>query len=358
MIRGTFIRFASAIALLGATACDDDASGPSGGSKRDAAVQDAGGDPVDANVGLDGSTGVDGGEDPDGGSDPDAGADAATDPMDATTDPMDAGTDASSDTDAGQDAQTDEPDAQSELDAGTDAGEDDAGPDGSTGVVLPALAAWYTFDENTGTEAADSAGGFGNAVLHNDAAWVPGVHGTAVQFTGGASNQEHPYVSLPANILDGCNDVTLAFWMKLTTVTPWARILEVDGKVDGFVLFSPAQMIDGQPHLWFNIWDHPAALNHGVSAPYPNGTTLEDTWHHVAFTLSAGIGRLYFDGVEIGSGAMDKKPADLTLGDGAHALLGRTTTHQDPYLNGAIDDLRVSCTAYSADQIAAIAEKP
>ena len=374
MIRRNVIGFASAVALLAATACD---SGDSNGTgEYDAAVRNDGGSADSGGAVRDGSV--------------EAGADAGTDGgsrdggnMDASD--LDAARDASSPGDAQtQDARADA--SEVELDAGTaeaaveeaavaaeaaieeagavdaapeaDAAQADAASDASVSdsgtITLPALAARYTFDENTGTVAADSVGEFADATLVNGAGWTTGRLGNALDLAGGATNQ---YATLPASILDGCDDITIALWMKLGSETPWSRLLDIDGVVDGFLYFTPTQPVNGASHLLFNIFHPPGegADDQRVSAPYPTGTVLVDVWHHVAFTLSAGTGRLYFDGVEIGSNAMTTKPSDLSLGATARAWMGRST-FADPYLDASIDDLRVSCTAYTAEQVAALVE--
>lgn len=334
MIRRSFIGFGTAVAMVGAAACADGNSGtkPGGQHPRDAEVRDDGGradsgmDELDANMQGDG----------DGDGDGDTTADA--------------GMDAASDAEVTADAATD---------SGADAQAEDAGSDASTDPpVLPALAAHYTFDENTGTVAADSAGEFASAELRNGAGWTDGVHGSALTLAGGAGNAENDYASLPADILDGCDDVTVALWMKLGAITFWSRLLDIDGLVDGFIFFTPTREVGGAPHLFFNIV-HPNITgndNQGVSAAYPAETTLVGEWHHVAFTLSGGTGRLYFDGAEIGSNAMATKPSDISFKEGAHAWLGRSLFDADAYLNTAIDDLRISCTAYTAAQVAQLAD--
>jgi hypothetical protein len=94
----------------------------------------------------------------------------------------------------------------------------------------------------------------------------------------------------------------------------------------------------------------------GVSGAYPSGTVLVDVWHHVAFTQSGGTGRLYFDGVEIGSNAMLWTPGTLTYDPAGHAWLGRSMFPSDAYLDASLDDLRIACRAYSAAEIATLAE--
>ena len=313
MIRNSLFGFATAVALIGMAACENTGGGTSSGGRHDddASAREDGGsvdlDELDANMPGDGDGDVDAGGDGD----------------------VDAG-DGDGDQDAGMDAATEpEPDAAT-TDAGSeeeDAATEDAGSDASTeDPVLPALAAHYTFDEDQGVGAADSVGAFADAELRNGATWAQGVHGSALSLAGGPGNEEHAYATLPADILEGCDDVTVALWMKLGALTFWSRILDIDGLVDGFVYFTPAQEMGGKPHLFFNVF-HPTGIgddNQGVSAPYPAETTLVGEWHHVAFTLSAGMGRLYFDGSEIGANAMATKPSDIGLKEGARAWLGRS----------------------------------
>lgn len=328
MIRRNVTTFGAAVLLLGAAACED------GKTTKDAGHQHE----SDAEIEVDGGDG--------------------TNELDASTGGDGDVPDASDGSDGGMDA-SDDGDVEIDAEVQTDAALDDAGSDqedaqtgdAATENPSPALAAQYTFDENTGAVAADSAGEFAGAVLENGAGFTAGVEGSALALAGGVSEQ---FVSLPANILAGCDDVTIALWMKLGSLAPWSRILDIDGTVDGFLFFTATQDVGGAPHLFFNIYHPPGEGpdDQGVSAAYPAGTTLLNEWHHVAFTLSGGTGRLYFDGAEIGSNPMSTKPASLTLGPSAHAWIGRSTFATDPYLEAAIDDLRVSCTAYSAEQMA------
>jgi hypothetical protein len=331
MFRRNVIEIATAFALLATTACgdDDEPKNQEKDAGLDASKPDAGDAATSSDAGGDSAVRDAG--------DMDASKDAATPVADARVE------------DAAADAQT------TLIDAGTDAGQD-SGTDAG-----PSLAAWYKFDENTGTSAADSTSSFAAATLQNGATWVPGKTGSAVDLAGGASSEAHNYVSLPADILAACDDVTIALWIKLGTVTNWSRILDLDGKTNGFIFLTAAQDVGGTPHLLFNIYkpDYPPGdprNDQRVSAEYPSGTTLAGEWHHVAFTLAAGTGRLYFDGDEIGTNAMTTKPSDIQIAQNGEAVLGKSLIFPDPYVDGTIDDLRVSCTAYSAQQIAAIAQ--
>lgn len=45
----------------------------------------------------------------------------------------------------------------------------------------------------------------------------------------------------------------------------------------------------------------------------------------------------------------------INLGTTTNVWLGRSQYAADPYLNGTLDDVRMSCRAYSDDEIAALA---
>ena len=344
MIRRSLL--VTALLLLG-TACDLEPGTSDEGDRDMDDISGSGGTGSDAN---DPSGGDEDPADPDPGTgDDDSAVDAGTEPGEPE---VDAAVDAPSESDAGSGEQT--TDAGSEPVPGSDAGTEPEVDASTQEPELPALAAHYTFDESSGSVASDAVGAFADAVLSGAPSFTGGVSGNALDLPGDPTES---YVSLPANILDGCDDITIALWMKLGSITNWSRLLDLDGGVDGFLYFTPAQDVGGTPHLYFDIFHPPGAgaPDQGVSAAYPAGVTLVDAWHHVAFTLSAGVGRLYFDGVEIGSGAMTTKPSDLTLGENSHAWLGRSM-FPDPYLDATLDDLRISCTAYTAEQVSQLAQ--
>jgi hypothetical protein len=371
MIRRNVIGTASAVLLLAVTACDSGSNGP---DDDDVVLDDSGradaGNDAEAGSGPVNDGGMEAGAKSDSGMDsgkPDAEMDAA--PLDASVVNDAQVADATADAanvviDAATDAAADDAAAIDAAIVDAQATADGAAGDGAQGdaaaiadAALPSLTARYTFDENSGTAAADSTNSFAAASLVNGASWTTGKLGGAVDLAGGATNQ---HVALPVKLLEGCDEVTVAMWMKLGSTPFWARLLDIDGLANGFLYFTPTQEIGGDPHLLFNIF-HPDGNNdtvddQRVSAAYPEGTELVDVWHHVAFTQSGGIGRLYFDGVEIGSNAMLWSPATLTYNPAGHAWLGRSLFGSDAYLDASLDDLRIACTAYSAAEIAALAE--
>jgi hypothetical protein len=257
--------------------------------------------------------------------------------------------------------------------AGTDGGVPDgsAGSDaGEGGVVDASLRVHLRFDETSGTVANDSSGNGFHGTLHN-ATWTPGHAGGAVDLLNNDIKNEPPtnkqWVSLPPNILAPCDDVTIALWIRLRSLFPFTRILDLDGGINGFIFLTATA--DSGRALLFNIFRpvDPGPRDQGVLGAYPApdaGGTLLNEWHHYAITLNGQVARAYFDGREIGRNEnMTFNPSDIGLrpdgGEGGepHAWLGRSLFGaDDPYLNAQLDDLRISCRAYTANEIAQLAD--
>jgi hypothetical protein len=205
------------------------------------------------------------------------------------------------------------------------------------------LVAHYLFDETSGTAAADSSGNGRTATL-SGASWTAGRLGNAVRIAGGSQR-----VNLPANIVQGCTDLTIATFVRLTTSSiDWGRIFDFGGGVNNY-LFVTAR--GGGNALRFAITNGGLGNEQAISYGYAFPTA---TWKHVAVVLAGNTGRLYLDGVEVAQNTgMTLNPADL--GGTPNDWLGDSQYAADPTLDGALDDFRISCRAYSAQEIAALA---
>jgi hypothetical protein len=102
--------------------------------------------------------------------------------------------------------------------------------------------------------------------------------------------------------------------------------------------------------LRFAITTGSAASEQQLSYNYnfPTGT-----WKHVAVVLSANTGTLYLDGSQVASANISLNPADLGLT--TQNWLGDSQYAADPTLDGTVDDVLVSCRAYSSQEIAWLA---
>lgn len=103
--------------------------------------------------------------------------------------------------------------------------------------------------------------------------------------------------------------------------------------------------------------DQGAAIKNagGAEQQISYGTNFPlNQWRHVAVVLSGNTGRLYLSGIQVAQNTnLVLNP--INLGATSNVWLGRSQYTADPYLNGTLDDVRMSCRAYSAEDVAALA---
>jgi hypothetical protein len=205
------------------------------------------------------------------------------------------------------------------------------------------IVAHYLFDESSGTSAADASGNGRTATL-SEATFTTGRNGNGVRIAGGTQR-----VNLPANIVQGCTDLTVATWVRLSTNTAdWARIF--DFGIDNNVFMHLTPRFDATNALGFAITTSSTAGEQRLIYAYTFPTS---TWKHVAVVLAGNTGRLYLDGIEVAQNtAMSLNPNNL--GATPNDWLGDSNWPDDPTLDGTLDDFRVSCRAYSAAEITSL----
>ena len=208
------------------------------------------------------------------------------------------------------------------------------------GAQLPDsdLIAHYEFDQTS----EDTTGQNADAVLHNGASWVAGRVGSHALGLSG----EGQYASLPSDLVQGCNDFTWASWVYLAEEADWGRIFDFGSGTQTNMFLTPRA---GGDTLRFAIRRNDGAEQQiSYTARFP----LQQ-WRHVAVVLNGNTGRLYLGGSEVArSHEIALDPEDL--GSLTNVWLGRSQYAADPYLIGALDDVRISCRAYSDQEIAAL----
>jgi Concanavalin A-like lectin/glucanases superfamily len=196
------------------------------------------------------------------------------------------------------------------------------------------------FDEAAGTTSTDTSTRAVNATLNGGATWASGRLGAAVSLSG-----TDQYVTL-ADPLAGCTDsFTVAMWVKQNTLQPWSRLFDFGGTTDNFMFLTPSEGT-GKMRLSIHIT--------GTETVVLSPTTLpaDSTWHHVAVVVNPLTATIYVDGAVGGSGTLPVTPAGL--GATNEHWLGKSR-FPDPYFNGAFDEVRISCRAYTADEIKSLA---
>lgn len=207
----------------------------------------------------------------------------------------------------------------------------------------PTFAAWYKFDETSGTSAADSSGNNRTATLHGGASWTTGRIGGAVALDG-----VDGYVQLPDGIVNGATTYSVATWVNLTSLTMWSRIFDFGTGTTAYMFLTP---LSSDNTLRYAITSAGAGGEQQINvSPLPTGS-----WQHVALTYAGTTATLYVNGQVVGTNtAMQVQPLWFS-NDVKLNYLGRSQYAGDPYLPGALDDFRIYGRALSATEVAQLA---
>ena len=191
--------------------------------------------------------------------------------------------------------------------------------DANASITVVTPRAWYKTDASMGTTLTDSSGNFNTGTLTGSTGWTAGVSGNALSLTGGRAN-------LPSGIVSGLDHFTIATWVRPDSLDTWSRIFDFGtGTTVNMFLTAEAGGMNGP--LRFAI----TTSGNGSGEQQLNGPALaDDTWYHVAVTLSGNTGTLYVNGAAVATNTnMTIHPAALGnttqnyLGD-SHILPTRT----------------------------------
>jgi hypothetical protein len=204
----------------------------------------------------------------------------------------------------------------------------------------PGLILHYAF-EDSGTTVTDTSGAGMNGTLTDATAWTAeGRVGRALQMSGDTPATK--YVSLPNGMLAGVTDFSIAFWVKLNSVSAWARIYDIgNGQAD------PANRF-----MYFTVNGFIGATNGVMASSYGGAATNENAftsqtqlptgvWKHVVITGHEGDRTLYIDGLPAASvtGGPIVAPQEMEP-IGAQSWLGKSR-FPDPGLDGTLDEFKV-----------------
>jgi hypothetical protein len=90
----------------------------------------------------------------------------------------------------------------------------------------------------------------------------------------------------------------------------------------------------------------------GAEKVVVSATTIppDGTWHHLAVTVNATAARVFVDGSGVGN--VDEPLTPAKLGPTNEHWLGKSRfSATDPYFKGAVDEVRISCRAFTPDEI-------
>jgi len=204
------------------------------------------------------------------------------------------------------------------------------------------LAAWWKFDETSGTTAIDSSGNGRNATLQSGALRATGQIDNAVWLNGVNTS----FVSLPSGVASTLDDFSITTWVYIHAHTAWARLFDFGNDTTNYMYLAPAS---GGGKFRFTITTSGVSGEQVIEGP----ALSPGVWHHVAVIRSGPTGTLFVDGEPVGTNAaMTLRPSHL--GNTTRNYLGKPQW-PDPYLNGRVDDFRIYRRALDASEISTLA---
>jgi chitodextrinase len=217
-------------------------------------------------------------------------------------------------------------------------GANNLGPYSNTSSVTtlatnPSLVAAYSFNENTGSTVTDSSSNDNTGTIAN-ATWTgAGRYGNALVFNG--SSSRITIADAPSLYLG--TGATLEAWVNpSTTSASWADII-YKGNDNYYV-----DAVNGAPVAGVTLSSSTNSNTFGPSALPTN------TWTHLAETFDGSTIRLYVNGVQVGSTALNGTLLTSTnpLEIGSDHIYGQ-------YFQGTIDEVRIYNVALTPTQIQA-----
>lgn len=185
---------------------------------------------------------------------------------------------------------------------------------------------------------------------------VAGRNGTAIRFSGtpnGHITGDADVIKLPAGIVAGLSDFTVAAWVNLAVRDDNARLFDFgdpgDAASDTLSRMYLSVHNGGGPR--FGITTSGSAGEQRIEA---TTALTAGQWAHVAIVKSGGTGTIYVNGVAAGTGALSLSPSDL--GSTPDNWIGRAQYPQVniKFLNGLVDEFQIFSRGLSGEEITAV----
>ncbi|MFD0520570.1 LamG domain-containing protein [Paractinoplanes durhamensis] len=152
------------------------------------------------------------------------------------------------------------------------------------------------------------------------------------------------YAAIPGGILAGAANFSVALWVRIDTVATWSRLFDL-GTGTGAYMFLTPRSSAGTARFAITTAGSGGEQRIDGPAALPTGA-----WTHVAVTRSGGLGVLYVNGTEVARNAA----LTATLTSTTQNWLGRSQ-YADPYLDGALDNVRFYSRALTAAEVTTLA---
>lgn len=206
--------------------------------------------------------------------------------------------------------------------------------------------AYWSFDEGSGTTAADSSGNGNTGTLENGPQWVAGMLKTGLGFDG--SNDHVSISSSPSLDVSG-NQVSIEFWMKPTVDLPISGAsMYIFDKGDSYFGIILAETTGGDASNYGKLeFAFPFSTLNPVDFYTTTNFWASDTWYYVAFTYDGNMARLYVNG------ALENTVAGTgnIHSSGFPLVIGSRTSGDQEFFKGTLDEFSIYNRARTAQEI-------
>lgn len=207
-----------------------------------------------------------------------------------------------------------------------------------------ALISHWTFNESSGTIAADSAGAF-NGTLSGGATFVPGgISGNAISLAEISNSLVNMGTSFPGFT---AGDFSIMSWVNTISTDPDTIVFgkHEGGQFAGYFLGVNANNVYGAPNKgWFY-----ATCTAG-QGPTSTTSVNDGAWHQIVGVYTAGsVATIYVDGAPV----EDFKAAQTMNANTAPFLIGGFSQSGSPTATytGLVDDVQVYSNALSSGEV-------
>jgi alpha-L-arabinofuranosidase len=210
---------------------------------------------------------------------------------------------------------------------------------------VPTPAGLWTFDEGTGTTAADSSGNNHTATLGTGTGWTAGNVGTHAMTLNGSSTA---VATISGPVVNTAGSFTVSAWVNLAALGGYQTFVSIAGtQVAGFFLQLRADTGTFAFARLSSDANGAATMVSDTSAP------TAGTWYHLVGVDDATAGTLtfYVDGQSMGSTPYTsgwQATGNTLIGHGFYS------GGQVDYVNGSIDQVEFFASALSAAQVVAL----
>jgi hypothetical protein len=209
------------------------------------------------------------------------------------------------------------------------------------------LVGWWALDDNTGTSGVDSSGFGQTGSFVGSPSWTTSLPSVSFNDTAALSlNGTNAQFSVPSNSrLQITGDMTISFWVyRSNTTSDWTRLV---GK--GSSMTARNYGVWTGPGIGYKILFQQYNAGGSSVLDLQGATALaQNTWYHVACTISGSTASIYVNGVLDAQTTRSGTPGTNT----DPVTFGYAGIHT--YFNGNLDDVRIYNRALSAADVSTL----